>query len=200
MKRYAEIAIMVITWFALVLQLILLKESIYNFFSYFTILSNLLVAISLTFEIFFPTTKIAKSLSSPTIKSAIALYILIVGIVYNLVLRGIWEPQGWQLVADNLLHVVIPLIYLIYWISFNPKNTLNWKNSIPWSYFPLAYLIYSLIRGHFICWYPYPFLNVKEFGYQQVFINSSFVVLAFVILSLAMIGYNKITISKKQST
>lgn len=190
---------MVITWFALVLQLILLKESIYNFFSYFTILSNLLIAISLTSEIFFPTAKIAKFLSSPTTKSAIALYILIVGLVYNLVLRGIWEPKGWQLVADNLLHVVIPLIYFIYWILFNQKNTLNWKNSIAWSYFPLAYLIYSLIRGHFVGWYPYPFLDVAKFGLSQVLINAGFVIIVFIIFSLAMIGFNKSIGSKKRT-
>lgn len=192
-----ETLIATTTWFALILQLLLLKESIYNYFSYFTILSNLLIALSLTIELFFPSTKLAKSLSLPTTKSAIALYILIVGLVYNLVLRGIWEPKGWQLIADNLLHVVVPVIYVFYWIIFTPKNTLNWKNVISWSYFPLLYLVYSLIRGHFVAWYPYPFLNVAEFGYLQVLINSGFVVLAFIIFALAMIGFNKITTSKK---
>ncbi|RZK54369.1 MAG: hypothetical protein EOO87_10655 [Pedobacter sp.] len=192
-----ETLIATTAWFALILQLVLFKESIYNYFSYFTILSNLLIALSLTIELFFPSTRLAKSLSLTTTKSAIALYILIVGLVYNFVLRGIWEPKGWQLIADNLLHVVIPVIYVIYWIIFTPKNTLNWKNGISWSYFPLLYLAYSLIRGHFVAWYPYPFLNIIEFGYQKVLINSGFVVLAFIIFALAMIGFNKIGSTKK---
>ena len=117
--------------------------------------------------------------------------------MYNLVLRGIWEPKGWQLVADNLLHVVVPFIYFLYWIIFAEKGTLNWKQGITWTYFPFAYLIYSLIRGHFVGWYPYPFLDVTKFGYQQVLINAGFIVIAFVILGFAMIGFNKITASRQ---
>jgi len=196
MKKYVEIAIILTAWSALILQFIILKDSVANFFSYFTILSNLLVAISLTASTFAATTKIGKTSSLPTTKTAIALYILIVGLVYNLVLRGIWEPKGWQLVADNLLHVVVPFIYFLYWIIFAEKGTLNWKQGITWTYFPFAYLIYSLIRGHFVGWYPYPFLDVTKFGYQKVLINAGFVVIAFVILGFAMIGINKITTSK----
>jgi hypothetical protein len=188
---------MLISWFSLILQIFILKDSISNFFSYFTILSNLLVALSLTVVILDPKTKIGKIFSLSTTSSAIALYILIVGLVYNLVLRGIWDPKGWQLVADNLLHVAVPVLYFIYWLIFIPKGTLNWKDGIAWTYFPLAYLAYSLIRGHFTAWYPYPFLNVIELGYQQVFINAVFVVIAFVILSSLMIGFNKVMKRKK---
>lgn len=199
MKKYCEVAIMLVAWFALALQLFILKDSIANFFSYFTILSNLLVALSLAASTFIPQTKIGKVFVLPTTKSAIALYILIVGLVYNLVLRGIWEPKGWQLIADNLLHVVVPIIYFGYWAIFVNKGTLNWKDGISWTYFPVTYLAYCLIRGHFIDWYPYPFLDATKFGYQQVFINAGFVVVAFVIFGLAMIGFNKLMIRSNQN-
>jgi len=192
-----EISLAFVTWFALILQLAILKDTVANFFSYFTILSNLLVASTLTISVFGATTRLGRMLSQQTSKSAIALYILIVGLVYNLVLRGIWAPKGWQLVADNLLHVIVPIAYVIYWIIFTPKNSLTWKNGIVWSYFPLLYLIYSLIRGHFVGWYPYPFLDVAKFGYHQVLINSGFVLLAFIIFALAIIGFNKIGSAKK---
>ena len=197
MKKYYEVAVMLISWFALLLQFVILKDTIPNFFSYFTILSNLLVAISLTVVIFASKTKIGDIFSLPTTSSAIALYILIVGLVYNLVLRGIWDPKGWQLVADNLLHVAVPVLYFIYWLIFILKGTLNWKDGIAWTYFPLAYLTYSLIRGHFVSWYPYPFLDVNELGYLQVFINVVFIVIAFVIFSSLMIGFNKLMKRKK---
>lgn len=192
MKKYFEIAIMITAWFALILQLIILEDSISNYFSYFTILSNLLVAVSLTKELFAPATGFGKKLSLPTTKSAIALYILIVGLVYNLVLRAIWEPKGWQLVADNLLHVIVPLFYVIYWVVFTTKNTLNYKDILGWTLFPLFYLFYSLIRGHFVNWYPYPFLDVAQHGYQQVLVNAFFVVLAFIGIATIMIWFNKI--------
>ena len=180
-KVLAELAISIITWFALLLQLALLKESIFNFISYFTILCNLLVAISLTAKVITPQSKMGNYFSLVTVQTAIALNIFIVGLVYNTVLRGIWEPKGWQLVADNLLHVIIPFFYVLYWIIFTEKGSLKWKDGMAWTYFPFAYLLYSLIRGHFVGWYPYPFLNVVKYGYHKVFINAGFVLIAFLI-------------------
>lgn len=186
-KNIFEIGLCLICWFALVLQLLLLKESFFNFISYFTILSNLLIAISLTTTLISTNTSTGKYFSDIKVQTGIALNIFIVGLVYNTVLRGIWEPQGWQLVADNLLHVAVPVLYVLYWIVFIPKGSLKWKNGIQWTYFPLTYLIYSLVRGHFVGWYPYPFLNVVEFGYQKVFINAGFIMLAFFLFGWLMI-------------
>ncbi len=191
-KKVFEFVVLLISWFAVLLQLILLKESIFNFISYFTILCNLLVAISLTAVIVAPNTSIGKYFSLITVKSGIVLNIFIVGLVYNTVLRGIWDPKGWQLVADNLLHVAVPVLYVLYWIVFTQKGTLKWKDGMKWVYFPFAYLIYSLIRGHFEDWYPYPFLNVIEFGYAQVFINAGFVVIAFLLFGALIIWVDRL--------
>jgi hypothetical protein len=48
-------------------------------------------------------------------------YIAIVGIVYRLLLRQLWNPQGMQWVADVLLHDVIPAGYVLYWLLFAPQ-------------------------------------------------------------------------------
>lgn len=186
-KKITEIGLTLISWFAVLLQLTILKDSFFNFMSYFTILSNLLVAISLTAALVMPNTKIGTYFSMISAKTGIALYIFIVGLVYNTVLRGIWAPKGWQLVADNLLHVVIPFLYVLYWIVFTPKGTLKWKDGMAWGYFPIAYLTYSLIRGHFVGWYPYPFLNVTQLGYAHVFLNAGFVVVAFLLFGALLI-------------
>ena len=155
-QRFFGIALALMTWFAIILQLLITTESYTNFFSYFTILSNILVAVGLSCAIFIPHTKLGNYCASISVQSAIALYIFIVGLVYNLVLRGIWEPKGWQLLADNLLHVAVPLLYVLYWLVFIPKGTLTWKDGIVWAYFPLVYLIYSLIRGQFDGLVPLP--------------------------------------------
>ena len=186
-KKVFEIALSLVSWFAVLLQLVILKDTIFNFISYFTILCNLLVAFSLTVITAAPNTRLGNFFSSIIVQTSVALNIFIVGLVYNTVLRGIWEPKGWQLVADNLLHVVVPVLYVLYWIVFIPKGTLNWKSGIQWAYFPLAYLIYSLIRGHFVGWYPYPFIDVTKLGYVRVFINSGFVLIAFMLFGALLI-------------
>jgi hypothetical protein len=196
-------ALSIITWFALVLQFSLslnttgttgfsITKTIINFFSYFTILSNLLVAISLTVLLISPTSKAGSFFSQATSRSAIAVYIFIVGLVYNLVLRNIWVPTGWQLVADNLLHVAVPLLYIIYWYFFTPKKTLYWKNILPWLIFPALYLSYSLLRGNIADWYPYPFIHAGDLGYGKVAVNSLFVLVAIVIVGFAVISINRL--------
>ncbi|NOT51732.1 MAG: Pr6Pr family membrane protein [Chitinophagaceae bacterium] len=201
-KKIWMIAIAGITWFALVLQLYLMLtgpaastlgtvNTIINFFSYFTILSNLMVAVSLTVSSVSPASAAGKFFSKITVCSAIALYIFIVGLVYNLVLRNLWKPEGWQLVADNLLHVIVPLFYVIFWILFTPKKSLGWMNILPWLIFPAVYLAYSLLRGASTGWYPYPFINADQLGYGKVVINSLLVLTAIVVFGLAIVGFNR---------
>jgi len=45
--------------------------------------------------------------------TAITVYITIVGLVYNVILRFLWKPEGLQFIVDELLHTVIPLLLLV---------------------------------------------------------------------------------------
>lgn len=195
-QKIYGITLAFIAWLSVIIQFYLNTGSFFNFISYFTILSNLLVAISLTCSTVFQTTKLGNYFSLFTVKSAIALYILIVGLVYNLVLRGIWDPKGLPLIVDNLLHVAVPLLYILHWFVFVPRKVLKWKDGIAWITFPFLYLLYTLIRGHFTKWYPYPFMDVSQLGYVQVFINVSFMIVAFFIVGLLLIGINRSQIKK----
>lgn len=194
--------IAIITWFALILQLSLTVKTtgvtgfstvktVINYFSYFTILSNILVAVSLTAILLSPLSRPGSFFSKVTVCSAIAVYIFIVGLVYNLVLRGIWEPKGWQLMADNLLHVAVPLLYVIYWMIYTPKKVLAWKDMLPWLLFPGLYLVYSLVRGTVADWYPYPFIHAGDLGYGKVVMNSVFVLIAILVAGTATIAFNR---------
>ena len=149
--------IVVLGWFALLLQLYLiilhrvasLPETIVRFFSFFTIQTNILVALCFTFLWLKPKSKWGLFFSKSKIVTAITLYSIIVGLVYNAILRFLWAPTGSQKIADELLHLVIPILVLIYWTLFVPKKALEFKNIFPWLIFPSVYLVYSLIRGAF---------------------------------------------------
>lgn len=191
-----------ITWFALILQLALMLnpavpagfstfKSVINFFSYFTILSNLLVAVCLTAIVITPFSQAGRFFSKASVQSAITVYIFIVGLVYNLVLRSLWKPTGWQLVADNLLHVAVPLLFTLYWFFFIPSRSLQWKQLLPWLLFPALYLVYSLLRGEYVNWYPYPFLHAGDLGYGKVAINALAVLIAFVVVGAGVISINR---------
>jgi hypothetical protein len=190
----------IITWVAIALQFYLILQSTVgfsklklaiNFFSYFTILSNLLIALCLTSVLVSPSSRLGLFFSKITVQSALALYIFIVGLVYNLVLRGIVTLTGLDWIVDNLLHVIVPVLYVLYWLIFTPKKILEWKNILPWLIFPAVYLIYSLLRGLVADWYPYPFLHAGKLGYEKVAMNSFFVLAAFLIVGLGVIAYNR---------
>ncbi len=197
-RFFAIIAI--VGWFAVVLQLYLiiinrvvsLSETIVRFFSFFTIQTNILVAVCFTFLWLKPKSKCGLFFSKPKNTTAITLYITIVGLVYNAILRFLWAPTGSQKVVDELLHLVIPILVLLYWILFVPKKTLEFKDIFPWLIFPAVYLVYTLVRGAFFSFYPYPFIDVILLGYDKVLINSFFMLLAFLFFGTLFISIGKI--------
>lgn len=166
-------------WFALAMQLYITIENriandlsiaggVFNFFSYFTILTNILVAFCLTICLIKPGSGLGNFFSAASVKAGIAVYIIIVAVVYNLVLKQLWNPKGLQLIADIILHQAIPAAYVLYWLVFAPKGSLNWSHPFKWLLYPLFYLLYVLVRGGIIGRFPYPFLDVSQLGIERV--------------------------------
>lgn len=190
--------LMLLGWFALIGQLVLIiqhrilsvLQTLNNYISFFTILTNLIVALTCTFLFLNASSRFAKFLTKSSTLTATTIYILVVGAVYNLILRFIWNPQGIDMVVDELLHTIIPSLFIIYWFVFVPKNKLNWKLIFNWMLYPLIYFIYIIIRGALCGRYPYPFIDVNTLGYSTVLINSAVLTLAFGIVSLIFIGIN----------
>ena len=189
-------------WFALILQLLLtvrLAQSqgrsvlagVWIYLDYFTILTNALVAVSLTVAARGPRGGMGRWLMQPESITAIAGSILIVGMVYNLVLRGIWQPTGWQRLADELLHVAMPLLYLIYWWLASARMRLRLRPLLGWLLYPLGYLLYALARGALDGRYPYPFLDVTALGLARVLRNGALVAGAFVLAGGMLFGVQR---------
>jgi hypothetical protein len=194
--------IAVVGWLSLVLQFALqmtnpvtpepgVAERFIRFFSYFTVSTNIIVAVTLTAIAFFPRKGFGEFFSRPTVQAAVASYISIVGIIYTLFLRGTWNPQGWQSVADHLLHDVIPVAFVIYWFVFAPKNEITWQFPLKWLVYPSIYIVYSLIRGAFVSWYPYWFVDVTQLGYMTALTNTAFVVAVFAVIGFIYAGIAK---------
>jgi len=202
-KNYAGISA-VLVWAALLLQLYLIlenriaavPETVIRYFSYFTVLTNILVALSFTSIYLKGISDKGPFFSSPRNLTAIVIYISIVGITYNAILRFQWAPVGMNRVADELLHLVVPIVYIIFWVKFVPKKYMQWKFILPWAIYPLVYFGYTILRGPSAQWYPYPFMNVSELGYAKVFFNSAMVTLLFVVLAAIYIGIAKKMASK----
>jgi hypothetical protein len=140
-----------------------------DFFSFFTIETNLLVAVGLT--IFCARPQAEQFLTRPSVKSALVVYIIIVGVVYAMLLRNLWHPHGVRLLADLVLHDAIPFLYPLYWLVFLPKGSLRWSEPAWWLVFPVLYFLYSMLRGAAFGTYLYPFFDVAQLGFGRVAMN-----------------------------
>ncbi|EJM76663.1 Pr6Pr family membrane protein [Pseudomonas sp. GM55] len=200
-RRFVAIAAF-LGWAGLSIQLYLIFYSrwtlaasltggLVSFFSYFTVLSNTLVATVLTCETTSRESAARRWFLQPSVSSGVAVSIAVVGLAYSLLLRHLWHPEGWQWLADELMHDVMPTLFLIYWWCCVPKGRLRLGHIALWAIYPLLYFAYALLRGHLLATYPYPFIDVEKLGYPQVFINAGGLLVGFLLIALLVIGLDR---------
>ncbi len=160
-----------------------------NLFTFFTILSNIVVAaVCLVLAV-------RPGHRSPLFAVAwldALLSITVTGIVYNTVLIGLYELHGAELFADRLFHMVSPALFVLGWLLFGPRGLVSARTVVPALIYPLAWLAFTLVRGAIITWYPYPFLDVPKYGYGQVALNSLGITALFVALAAAVAGIDRL--------
>lgn len=198
MKRKFEVFAFGMVWFAVIAQFFLMfynrqtdvPEMIIRFFSFFTILTNILVGLYFMSTVLGLKVFPFKWLSSKGSLTAITAFILIVGIVYQIALREVWKPTGLQLIVDELLHTIIPMYVLVFWCFNASRDELRLKPILYWLIYPVVFIIFILVRGHFSTYYPYPFLNVPEIGYGTTFLNVGIIfgLVLLILSSLLLIG------------
>lgn len=202
LTRAGMAAIALLAWFGLGLQFVLMVGygradgrtlflTLLQFLSFFTLLSNLLVAIVLTVSLCIPQTTLGRIVDRAPVYAATAVYIGIVGIGYSLLLRHIWDPQGWQKVVDILLHDAVPLLYVLWWVFLSAKTRLRWSNVFIWLIWPLVYLISVLMRGALTGIYPYPFIDAGVIGYGRVLISAVGFSVAFALLGTIAVAFTR---------
>lgn len=179
LARSWHLLTVVVAWAALLLQLVLvvrggvvldevtppaLGTRLVRFVSYFTVLTNLLVALT--------TTSLALGQNAyPTWWKVLRLNaivgITVTGLVHWFLLRPLLDLSGADYVADKLLHVVVPLLAVVGWLVFGPRGKAERRLLLPSLIYPIGWLVYTLVRGALVEWYPYPFLDVDLHGYPR---------------------------------
>ena len=148
-----------------------------DYFSFFTIEINLLIAVVLT--IFCARPQAEQFLTAPSVSSALVVYIIIVGVVYAVLLRHLWHPHGIQFLADLALHDAVPVLYPIFWLVLLPKGSLRWSDPAWWLVFPVLYFFYSMLRGAAFGVYLYPFFDAAQLGLVRVTMNGTVLLASF---------------------
>ena len=158
------------------------SEVFVRLLSYFTILTNLFVAIVATVCGFSPNSKLGQSLAKPQVFGCSVTAIVLVGIGFHVLLRDLYAPAGFAGFINYVIHYYVPSAMLIYWLVFPPTRRMSPWLPVAWNVYFLSYVAYIAIRGELIGKYPYPFIDVVEIGYASAVLASTVLAGAFVVL------------------
>ncbi len=167
--RAYRLAFAILTFVAIVYQFVsraaLGSFNPVNFFSFFTIQSNILAAIVLLLTGLRAREDEAPSLARDLVRGAAVAYMTTTGVVYGLLLTGyndaLQTSVPW---VNNVLHRLMPLVMISDWLLRPPGHLLTFRQALIWMIYPLLYLVYALVRGPLVGWYPYPFLDPGNVG------------------------------------
>lgn len=143
-----------------------------NFFSYFTILANLGSAVVLLWAAWWWCARGRHAPGPEPRALAVTLacmttYMLVTGVVFNALLRGIPLPPGLVVPWSNeVLHVAAPALLLADLLLAPRRRRLAWGTVVGILIFPIVWIVYTMVRGPLTespatgmpPWYPYPFL------------------------------------------
>ncbi|MEV5606697.1 Pr6Pr family membrane protein [Streptomyces sp. NPDC052225] len=183
-----------------------ISDSALRVLSYFTIQSNLLIAV--VFALSAWRAWAAHPPLPPLVTGGVLLFISITGLVYHFVLANdssgfsmTDDPDhamtGWRQISNQLLHTVTPIGAVLDWLLLTRPGALRVRHAAIWLTYPLAYFGFALVRGAIMtpgtpARYPYPFLDVDVHGYAGVLGNAVVFGLAFYLLALCLVGLDRI--------
>lgn len=164
-------------------------EAFWRFFAYFTILTNTFVTLVMARAAVSPDAR--SGLNAPRVELLAVTSILFVCIVYNILLASRWNPEGWQKVADVIVHNIAPLVFALFWLR-RPHERLKWSDAAFAGLWPLGYAVYGLARGQLDGFYPYFFMDPTQASWAQVGINVGGLFVAFLIGAGLLIGLSRV--------
>ncbi|WP_420112727.1 Pr6Pr family membrane protein [Pseudactinotalea sp.] len=160
-------------------EILPLGERLLRLVSYFTIQSNIAVAIVAAVLVANPA---ADGRGFRVLRLDALIGITVTGLVAWFLLRPLMNLTGVDAVTDTLLHIVVPLLAFFGWLFFGPRPRIGMSTIGLALIWPVLWLGYTLVMGEIHGWYPYPFIDVSELGYPRTLLNAAGVTVLFLAL------------------
>lgn len=155
-------------------------------FSYFTNFSNLIIIVMAS-ALLVGKGALYRFFKSPVVQAACCLYIAFVGIGFWFILGGPQNVESWLFwIPEITAHTLSPILGVVFWARHVEKGKMNGRHPFIWLAYPIAYLIYWLIRGPIVGYYPYFFIDVNLLGYSGVALWSGALIVMFLVLGIIM--------------
>jgi len=178
-----------LTLFAIGVQLVTLANDghldLVNYFSYFTILSNLIGATLLLVGVV--RWRTPRSDRIDRLRGGAVVYLMVTFIVFALLLADTDVDLSIPWV-NSVLHEIIPIVIVIDWLIDPPTARLTNRQGLLWLSFPAAWIVYALVRGAIVGRYPYPFLDPANGGYGTVAVYVVMILLLMLAMCAAVVA------------
>lgn len=171
-----------------------------EYFSYFTIQTSLIAIVTLGVAGTFAWTGRNETRALNLVRLSSVTFTVVVTLVYNLLLRGLADdPKDggyvWPVLPNEILHVWAAIFMLIDWMLSSRRINLRVRSIFWVLLFPLAWLIYSIIRGLAVNWWPYWFINPNEpAGITGILTYIVAIMLFLLTVAIGLIGLQRITV------
>ena len=172
-----------------------LTQTAIRFLSFFTIQTNMLIAVCMLLPALMPRSLVSRLLCRPLLRTAVLSYGALVGIIYFVLLRNIGDDDGLERRADQILHYVTPAMFLIDWLVWVPRGRVPFGVVPTYLLYPGLYCVWMLLYGAVTGWYPYPFANAARLGSGELVRNIVGVTAAAVAIPYALLVLDRILAS-----
>lgn len=164
-------------------------STLLDWLSYFTILSNLLIAVM--------STRLARGSDFGTriwqaLRLDSVLMITVTGVVFALLLAATSVQRGLDNLSNALLHQVTPTLGLLLWVVLGPRGRVSGRTVLDALILPLAWLLWTFGRGAVLGAYPYGFIDVTVLGYPTALGNAAGILVAGLLLAAALLGVDRL--------
>ncbi|MFD5224324.1 Pr6Pr family membrane protein [Microbacterium sp. NPDC058342] len=168
-----------------------------NFFAYLTIQSNVaFTALSLVAGVI----ALRRAEDPPWLTSARALVLswtTTAGLAFSIIvwqagLRGIPITVPW---SDVVLHYVLPALAVIAWLIGPGRRTASWRVLPFVLLYPVLWGVFTIVRGRFIGWYPYYFLDPRQVsGLPEMAISCLLALSIFALVATSLVLLSRVPV------
>lgn len=151
--------------------------------SYFTIHSNLLLAVAFAVGALVPRAQLPTWWD--TARGAAAYYMVMTGIIYVVLIAPPEELLMWNIGWTGIVeHRIGPWAAFLDWALVLIAGRAGWKRPLSWLAYPIVFLVLTMLRGAITGWYPYHFLDpLQAGGWSGVFTLTGIVIVAFLVMA-----------------
>jgi hypothetical protein len=165
-----------------------------NFFAYLTIQSNIAFVVLAIFSGLRDLTTGEDPRWLTTMRAVVLSWTVTAGVVFAILIqqggaRGVRIDVPW---SDILLHFVLPVIALADWYLAPGRGRGNWRALPIVVAYPVLWGIVTLIRGNFVGWYPYFFLDPAQVsGFGEFSFFCGFALVLFASVAAGIVGITR---------